>query len=105
MIDIEELQGAGCAGIKQSLTILFTASHPNLGSVDIVMTGPGAPFDFAPLPAITQTGDWFNTINASPTLIATPCAYVVTMTVGVLLTDGDGHTPGPITDQIAFCVK
>lgn len=105
MVDIAELKGAGCAGLKQSLTILFTASHPNLATVDIVLTGPGAPFDFAPLPPITQTGNWFNTIIASPALIATPCAYVVTITVTVLLTDGDGDSPGPITDYIAFCVK
>ena len=32
---IKELQAAGCAGITNSLTVLFTASHPNLGAVTV----------------------------------------------------------------------
>jgi hypothetical protein len=32
----------------------------------------------------------------------TPCAYIVTLSVGVLLTTGDS-VPLPIQDQIAFC--
>lgn len=34
----------------------------------------------------------------------TPCAYIVTLAVGLLLTDGDS-VPDPLYDQIAFCKK
>ena len=102
MLDIQELLGAGCAGITSSLTVLFTAAHPNLGSVGVVMTGPGGPYAFS-LPA-PGAGEWFGAATPSGWTVASliKCAYIVTLTVDVLLTDGDA-VPLPLHDQMAFC--
>jgi hypothetical protein len=102
MLNIQELLAVGCARITNSLTVLFTAGHPNLGAVTIEMTGPGGPYAFA-LPA-SGTGEWFGTATPSGWSVAslTPCAYIVTLSVGVLLTTGDS-VPLPLQDQIAFC--
>ena len=104
MVDIAELIAHPCGNIANQLTVLFTGAHPNLdpNGVSIVMTGPGGPFAFT-LPAIPETGDWFGT--ATPTFSVAslaPCAYLVTLQVGVLLTNGDS-VPSPLIDQIAFC--
>jgi len=102
MLDIQELIGAGCAEITKVLTVLFTAAHPNLGSVSISLTGPGGPYGFT-LPA-SGAGEWFGTATPSGWTVAslTPCAYIVTLAVGLLLTDGDS-VPDPLYDQMAFC--
>lgn len=104
MVDIAELQSDGCADLTESLTVLFTASHPNLGGVSLQLTGPGGPYGFTLPQPIPQTGDWFGTATpdgwAFSDLI--PCAYIVTLSVAVLLTTGDG-VPNPLPDQIAFC--
>ena len=59
MVDIKELQTAGCAHITNSLTVLFTASHPNLGPVSIQMIGPGGPYPFTLPTPVPETGDWY----------------------------------------------
>jgi hypothetical protein len=106
MVDIKELQAAGCAGITDSLTVLFTASSPNLGSVSISMAGPGGPYGFTlPMP-VPQTGDWYGTATNDFNLAdLEPCAYIVTLSVNLLLTTGDSSVPGPLIDQIAFCLS
>ena len=44
LIDISELIADGCEGITNTLNVLFTAAHPNLGLVtDVSMSGPGGP--------------------------------------------------------------
>ncbi len=103
MLDIAELIAHPCSQIADTLTVLFTAAHPNLGSVSIVMTGPGGPFNFT-LPAIPEVGDYFGTATPSGFTVSKlkPCAYLVTLEITVLLTDGD-NSPGPLYDQIAFC--
>lgn len=102
MLNIQELLSAGCARITNALTVLFTAGHPNLGSVTVTMIGPGGPYAFA-LPA-SGAGEWFGTATPSGWSVAslTPCAYIVTLSVEVLLTTGDS-APLPLQDQIAFC--
>jgi hypothetical protein len=108
MVDIKELQAAGCAGLHGSLTILFTASHPNLTGVSITMTGPGGPYNFTLPTPINQTGNWYGTAIPPGGFVftnLTPCAYIVTLSITFLLTNGDGSNPGPLTDQIAFCLK
>ena len=66
------------------------------------MTGPGGPYSFA-LPAIPEAGDWYGTATPDFTLSElSNCAYLVTLQMGLLLTDGD-NDPGPVYDQIAFC--
>ena len=103
MVDIKELQGNGCADLGGSLTVLFTAAHPNLGPVSIQMIGPGGPYNFT-LPAIPEAGDWYGSATPSGWTVANlqPCAYIVTLSVTILLTTGDSD-PNPLIDQIAFC--
>jgi hypothetical protein len=106
MVDIEELQAAGCAGITNSLTVLFTASHPNLGSVSLGLVGDGVSYTLGlPMP-IPETGDWYGTATNPFTLSdLPPCAYLVTLSVDLLLTTGDSAFPSPLIDQIAFCLS
>jgi hypothetical protein len=106
LVDIEELLGThGCSQITNKLTVLFTAAHPNLGSVSLRMDGPGGPYSFTltPDPASSSV-DYFGTATPNGFVVKDlkPCAYLVTLTVNVLLTDGD-HFPDPRYDQIAFC--
>jgi len=105
MLDINELIAHPCGEITNTLTVKFTAAHPNLGSVNITMTGPGGPYGFT-LPAIPEAGDWFGTATPSGFTVSKlkPCAYLVTLEITVLLTDGDNF-PNPLYDQIAFCKK
>jgi hypothetical protein len=106
MVDIKELKAAGCAGITNSLTVLFTASHPNLGSVSLSMVGDSGSFNFTLPTPIPQTGDWYGTaINDFKLSDLPPCAYLVTLEVNLLLTTGDSAFPGPLIDQIAFCLS
>jgi hypothetical protein len=105
MLDIKELQAAGCAGITDSLTVLFTAAHPNLGPVSIAMTGPGGPYGFTLPTPLPETGNWFGTAENDFDLgTLTPCAYIVTLSVSLLLTTGDADFGSPLIDQIAFCL-
>jgi hypothetical protein len=106
MVDIKELQAAGCADITNSLTVLFTASHPNLGAVSVQMIGPGGPYPFT-LPApVAETGDSYGvaTPNGWSLSNLTPCAYIVQLSVDLLLTTGDLDFGPPLIDQIAFCL-
>ena len=111
ILDIAELQVAGCAEITNALTVLFTAAHPNLGAVSITMTGPLGSYGFTLPPAVA--GQRFGTAvpQAPPpsppgfTAGALPaCAYFVTLDAQLLLTTGDGG-PDDLSDQIAFCKK
>ncbi|WP_138429570.1 carboxypeptidase regulatory-like domain-containing protein [Fodinibius saliphilus] len=104
MVNIDQLQGNGCSGIADQLDILFTAAHPNLGAVNINMTGPGGPYGFN-IPAAPTSGDHYGTATPNFSVAdLNPCAYIVSMSVQVLLTDGD-HTPHNRYDKIAFCKK
>ncbi|NGP89958.1 carboxypeptidase-like regulatory domain-containing protein [Fodinibius halophilus] len=104
MVDISQLQGSnGCSGITDQLDVLYTAAHPNLGTVNISMKGPGGPYGFTNFPAAPTTGDHSGT--ATPDFNVAdlqPCAYIVNMSVQILLTDGD-HTPSNLHDEIGFC--
>ena len=106
LVDIQELLGPnGCGEITNSLTVLFTAAHPNLGSVSLQMDGPGGPYGFTVTPAAGSSSvDTFGTATLTGVLPKDlkPCAYLVTLTANALLTDGD-NAPDPLYDQIAFC--
>ena len=112
MVDIKELQAAGCAGVTNSLTVVFTASHPNLGAVTVIMLGPPDPPKFPtgvypftlPTP-IPETGDWFEVAAPNGWTVADlkPCAYLVQLFVDVLLTNGDNDFGSTLYDKIAFC--
>jgi hypothetical protein len=106
LVDIQELLGPnGCGEITDSLTVLFTAAHPNLGSVSLGMAGPGGPYGFTLTPAAGSSSvNYFGTATPNGFVVANlqSCAYLVTLTTTALLTDGD-NDPDPLYDQIAFC--
>lgn len=105
MVNVQEI-GSGCGGIKNSITIVYTAAHPNLSTVAVSLTGPGGPFAF------TMTDDAAATVQdkfgqATPTFNVAnlqDCAYLVTLSAVLLLTTGDS-VPNPILDHVAFCKK
>ena len=102
-VDVLQLQAAGCAGISSGLDVLFTASHPNLGTVSLSMAGPGGPYGFTLPPAVP--GERFGTAtNGFVIGSLADCAYIITLSVSLLLTTGDS-IPNPIHDQIGFCKK
>ena len=107
MVDIKELQGNGCADITNSLTVLFTASHANLGAVTVQMIGPGGPYPFTLPTPIPETGDWYGVAapNGWSLTSLKPCAYIVQLLVDLLLTNGDQDFGPPRVDQIAFCLS
>jgi len=103
MVDINELVvGGACAEIGATLNVRYTAAHPNLGSVGISMSGPGGPYAFSLAGPVTP--NTFGTAIPSGFVVAdlTPCAYIVGLSVGLLLTTGDSN-PDPLYDQVAFC--
>jgi hypothetical protein len=102
LLDIAELIGMGCKELTNSLTVLFTAAHPTLGGVTIYMQGPGGPYSFN-LPAAVA-GQRFGTATPNGWNFGdlVKCAYLLTLSVGVLLTTGDS-VPDNLIDQIAFC--
>jgi len=108
LVDIQELLGPhGCGQITNSLTVLYTAAHPNLGATTLRMDGPGGPYAFTLTPdAASSPTDFFGTAAPDGFVVGDlrQCAYLVTLSVGVLLTDGD-HDPDPLIDQIAFCKR
>jgi hypothetical protein len=102
-VDVLQLQAAGCAGISSGLDVLFTATHPNLETVSLVMTGPGGPYGFTLPPAVP--GERFGTAtNGFVIGSLADCAYIITLSVSLLLTTGDS-VPSSIHDQIGFCKK
>ncbi len=108
LVDIQQLLGPhGCGQITDALTVLFTAAHPNLGATTLRMDGPGGPYGFTLTPAAgSGPTDYFGTAAPNGWVVSDlkPCAYLVTLQVDVLLTDGD-NDPDPRYDQIAFCKR
>ena len=113
-IGIAELVSHPCSLLTQSLTVEFTAAHSNLGPVTVTLEGPGGPYAFDLNPASPEVAgeNWFGT--ATPQLFGTPpvprwtfasllpCAYLLEISVTVLLTTGDG-VPNALVDYVAFC--
>ncbi len=108
MVNVQEI-GTGCAKITNSLTIRYTAAHPNLGDISVTMDGPGGPYTttLADDAGSTLTSNRFGTASvvlpAGVTIAdLNKCAYLVTLSVPLLLTTGDTH-PDPLEDEVAFC--
>ena len=101
-IDIAELAGAGCTEISNSLTVNYTAAHPNLGTFSISMTGPGGPYTFTPAVGGTPENRFGTATNDFNIADLPDCAYIVKLSANLLLTNGDG-IPNPVEDEIAFC--
>lgn len=102
-VNVQELIGSGCGGVTNSLTVLVTAAHPNLGPVSLSMAGGGTTWTFTLPPAtpgqIAGAATNGFAVSALPT-----CAYVVTLETHVLLTTGD-NIPSPLYDQVSFCKR
>jgi hypothetical protein len=101
-LDIQELAGGGCTEITNSLTVKYTAAHPNLGSFSIEMIGPGGPYTFTPGGGGTPENRFGTATNDFNIADLPDCAYIVKLAVNLLLTTGDS-SPAPIWDEVAFC--
>lgn len=99
MVDILQLQAAGCSKITTQVDVLYTCAHPNLGSVAATLTGPTGSINLPVAPLTTDMhGSIIHSFSSSDPL----CAYLVTLSATYLLTTGDGSLD-PVSDQIAFC--
>jgi hypothetical protein len=105
-VGIAELAGSPCSTLANSLTVQFTAAHSNLGPVGVSLEGPGGPYAFTLNPAAGSdpAENLFGTADPAGWTFASlpPCAYLLKLSVDVLLTTGDG-TPSALVDYIAFC--
>ena len=102
-LNVDEI-AAGCSDVVDQLQVRYTAAHPNLGSVGIGVSGPGSHSVVMADDTSATTMDRFGVAEptaADPVKSWATCSYIVTLTVGVLLTTGDG-VPDPIVDQLAF---
>ena len=100
MVDIKQLQKAGCAKITTQVDILYSVAHPNLDSIGLTLTGPMPEVTLGPVPVSPNAPGKIthNFIAGDP-----ECAYLVTLTATYLLTTGDNVGPIIVKDQIAFC--
>lgn len=100
MLDILQLQMAGCAKITSQVDILFTCAHPHLGVVTLKLKGPSGEISL-PVPPITP--DMAVTVTHLFAPADPLCAYLVTLKATYFLTTGDSNLTPPAEDQIAFC--
>jgi hypothetical protein len=109
-LDVAELINSPCGGIGSSLTVMYTAAHPNLGAVSISLTGPAGTYHYdLPTPVtpnyFNQTTALFDAGNNPVTVANLPtCAYLLTLSTTVLVTNGE-NVPSPVYDQVAFCKR
>lgn len=99
MVDIQQLQMAGCAKITTQVDILYSVAHPNLGSIWLKLTGPMPAVNLGPIPV---SPDSSGTVTHHFVVADPLCAYLVTLSAIYLLTTGDSNLPS-VQDQIAFC--
>ncbi len=101
MIDILQLQMAGCSKITTQVDVLYTFAHPNPGAVSVTLTGPLGD-EILPVPLPLVPTDSFGNITHVFAPADPLCAYLVTLKTTYLLTTGDSNLPEAY-DQIAFC--
>jgi hypothetical protein len=101
MVDIQELIGHGCKKIGDTVTILYSFAHPNLGPINMTLAGP-IPTLTIPIPASPDPKNRFGSITHVFGPGDPQCAYMVTISAYYLLTTGD-HNEDIQRDQIAFC--
>lgn len=108
LLGIGELEANGCAKIQKALTVKVTAAHPTLGNVSVTLSGGnaatvagGSPAAITPPTAgLPQQRFGVAALNFNPANLS-PCAYIVTLSTQLLLTNGD-TVPSNLIDQIAF---
>ena len=109
LVDIQELLGPhGCGQISDKLTVLFTAAHPNLGSVSLEMDGPGEPVG-----GYQFTLDSSRRVEFLRLLWDSDAEWVRRGEAQAVCLPRDPHgrrvadrrrqLPDPLYDQIAFC--
>ena len=104
MVNVQEIVG-GCAGVTSTLTVDYTAAHPNLGSFSLTMIGPGGPYAFTlnDDPGATPVNRYGHATPQGFSVSAlADCAYIVKGSIQLLLTTGDSE-PNPVHDEVAFC--
>lgn len=101
-LDIQELAGGGCTEITSSLTVKYTAAHPNLDGFSLWLEGPGGPYSFTPGGGGTAENRFGTATNGFDIVDLPDCAYIAKLSVNILLTTGDSN-PLPIGDEVAFC--
>jgi hypothetical protein len=105
-VGIQELASSPCSMLSNTLTVRFTAAHSHLGAVSASLQGPGGPYSFtlSPDAGSDPATNLFGGASPAGWTFASlpPCAYLLKLSVDVLLTTGDAH-PLPLVDQIAFC--
>jgi hypothetical protein len=99
LVDIEQLQMAGCAKITTQVDIAYSVAHPHLGSIGMTLTGPMPTVNLGPIPVSPNS---FGTVTHLFAPTDPQCAYLVTLSATYLLTTGDSNLSG-VQDQIAFC--
>jgi len=102
-VNVQELIGNGCGGVTNSLTVLVTAAHPNLGATGLTMIGGGATWGFT-LPPATPGQIAGAATNNFAVSDMPACAYTVTLRTDVLLTNGE-TIPGSLDDWVSFCKR
>lgn len=100
MLDILQLQMAGCKKITDRVDILYSVAHPNLGGIGLTLAGPLGTTVLGPIPV---TPNSFGSIPHTFTAADPECAYLVTLSATYLLTTGEPGSGLSSIDQIAFC--
>ena len=100
MLDIQQLIAAGCAKITTQVDILYSVAHPHLGSIGLLLEGPGPDLALGPIAPVTDNNFGIVTHTFAPT--DPECAYLVTLDTTYLLTNGDNFGVYA-KDYMAFC--
>ena len=103
-VNVQELIGNGCGGVTNSLTVLVTAAHPNLGATGLSMIGGGATWGFT-LPPATPGQIAGAATNNFAVSDMPACAYTVTLRDGRAAHQRRDH-PDPLRmTRSSFCKR
>jgi hypothetical protein len=111
-IDIQEMigggGGTGCTPITNAIHVNYTAANPNMGSVSLVLNGPGGPYTLENATPVSNVAETFGTATElhNPALVPINtlpnCAYTAILSVELKLTNGEGQISN-IYDWMSFC--
>jgi hypothetical protein len=103
MLDIAEFvqTNDGCRALADTVTAAVTAYHPHVDGVSARIDGPGT--DTSHSTGFTPTDGEVATTHAFDISTLQPCAYILSLRVSYLLTNGTSRV-APDRDRIAFCV-
>ncbi len=103
-LDLQELATAGgCSNIADSITVKYTAANPNLGTVNLTFTGPGATNSFQPIVFPTPGEEAYGTSLYTGNFGELEnCAYEIRLNAELNLTNGEDQHDG-IWDRVLFC--